>query len=379
MDEPNIFSKLWHLAVGKFKNNSILIALVFIVCLATPELLILLGYTDFYPAKVSNPEKLSSVFFTLATAIFTGGLFSAITKSEHFIKIYNELIEEIIKKWRTYDIENNKAILIDFKAQTISEIENIISQKMESIYENKKFIESLSLDKQTVLWNIISNVILKNSFPKINSKIQAYVFDTYFPKDDSFYYYDYHLTLNYEIIDKDKKIICVEDERYYTLIPAGNTKFLKHKISNVVEAENIIDYRWNYLEIDGQRYENDTDDISVEIGVEDKFECDGKICCKSYYNLNKRVQKNDEIKIHAMSTRKYILTEQTNMLRVSFRKFVEDVYVNIRHPEELSVEFSETGLLNEFVNRSSTKGLINKEFKDIVFPGQGFIINLDLK
>lgn len=335
-----------------FRNKIIYISLVLMVLCSIPAICMLIGY-NIFPNIIQQPDRTAMVLFSISTAIFTSSLFGAITQSNYFIGLYNKLITK--------------------------EIKNTMDEKLETFYSDKKFLTGLSLDKQKSIWDSISNTILQNSFPKINDKIKAYVFDTYFPKDNTFYYSDYQTLLHYTVDKKDPKCIHVVEERNYVLIPSRNSKCILHKNSTIMAKTQFADYKIETLEINGETY-NNVKDIITDCNVLDPFDDEGQPSIKGYYNIEKTITTEEErITIRCVIKRSFLLTQKTKLLRVSFRKFVQDIRVTIHYSDELSIEFFETGLLDEFKNKGITEGIINKEYKGIVFPGQGFIVSLDLK
>lgn len=372
-----------HSVLDWFQEHVIIITLFLASLSALPEIAMLIGLGPF-SSYFKYPEKIVSVLFSCSIAMFTGVLFSAVTKSDYFMKIYKDNLKEIIKNWRKDDIKDKKYILDSIKKETIDEVENIFSKKIEAIYTEKDslFFKNLSTERQVQIWNNVSDAILINGFPKINNKIKDHIFKTYFPKNNTFYYSDYHITLDYRIIDIGKKIISIRDERYYTLIPSEDSRQLNHEICNSVETDQLIKYDWNLININGTCYDIGTHTIDngiLKIGIDNNIVIDGKNVTRSYYNLNKPVDKKENIQIHAIITREYKLSHETSILKISFKKFVDNMHVQIKYDTKLNMEFSKTGLLGEFVNRGETSGLINKEFNDIVFPGQGFIISVGLE
>ena len=233
----------------------------------------------------------------------------------------------------------------------------VFKQDLQDIIYGKEFLKQRK--DITPLWEAVSIQMFKSKFPTIHKEFLR-VIRGYFPNDEVSYYNDYETSKSIEWKDKQNGIIKVVDNVSFDLIAESNDEFI-YPLKT-----------WTRIERDGM-CQNTIENFLVNGNEIDLGECittqDGDNICHEYRIKLKGFQKYSikytQIKIYNLYTDFYI----------GFRAkyIVNRLRVSLDYPEDLDVIFTCRGTQDDFEDVKRTKRCIEKKYKGVILPRQGFL------
>lgn len=236
----------------------------------------------------------------------------------------------------------------------------IFKQDLQDIIYGKEFIKQRK--DIAPLWETVSKQMFKNKFPTIHKEFLK-VINEYFPKDEVSYYNDYESHITIEWVSKETGIVHVTDNVSFELIADSEEGFeypLKTwtKVKNRETYENKITELYVNNEIPkieevGEYKENE------DICHEQKVKLKGSIKYEIRYIREKTYNINEDYYIGFRA--KYIV----NKLRVC-----------LDLPDDIDAIFTCRGTQSDFDDVKNSKRRIEKKYKSIILPRQGYIFAL---
>lgn len=243
----------------------------------------------------------------------------------------------------------------------------VFKKELEDVIYDTNFLKKRN-DIESV-WVKVSDVLFQSRFPEISRKLMMAV-KNYYSTDDGLklnYYDDYRniYAIRYDeqnpdvvhIENKTSFVLKVEDEkefdfpmRFWTCVEENNQG----------SVETIIDS----LSVNGERISN--------IGDPVKTYADGMICFKFKVSL----KGCKEYRIQQVLNNKYNLKED-NYLGFRARWLVNDMRVQVFHPEDMNILFVNRATANGFQVNCSTETFKEYECKGLILKHQGYIIILN--
>ena len=239
----------------------------------------------------------------------------------------------------------------------------VFKRDLQDIIYGKEFIKQRK-DLDT-LWETLSKELFRNKFPAIHKEFLK-VISTYFPKNEISYYNDYERNTTIEWKDKEKGIIKVTDVISFELITDTTDKFAFPLQS------------WTKVN-DQTTYQDKINDLSVNgkiLDVEDvkKSIIDGQI--------------KKEQKIDLSGSTKYDISYK----REKIYNIIDDYYIGFRPkyivnklrvclnlPDDIDAIFTCRGTQQDFEDIPTNSKRIEKKYKGIILPRQGYIFVLRVK
>lgn len=236
----------------------------------------------------------------------------------------------------------------------------IFKQDLQDIIYGKEFIKQR---KDIVpLWETVSKQMFKNKFPAIHKDFLK-VINGYFPKDEVSFYNDYESHITIEWVDKELGLVRVTDVISFELI---------------ADSEDEFEYplkTWTKV-INKERYENRIVELIVN-GIEPRIED-----VREY-------KENDDIcheqKVKLKGSTKYDI----RYIREKIYDINEDYYIGFRakyivnklrvcldYPDDIDAIFTCRGTQLDFEDVKNSKRRIEKKYKSIILPRQGYIFAL---
>lgn len=304
------------------------------IILAAPKIYQLLGF-----GVIEENNTFVDALFSISNSILASGVFAAIAKSALFREIFIEAIEDVFYK--------------------------------------EEHLQKQSQSELKYIWQRLSKVIYNNKFPQISNKIQEYILKTYFPSEHKFYYANFTYMFKIEKHKEYKNYIEVTEEFDLNAndIEENSVYELSSSVYTKKEEQNLCSCDVEYLSFNGESYLNDFDKTS-NAELFDSF----------YQIINNKGKVNfpqgiSNCKIKVKIRRVYSLINLNKIKAVNFERFVDGLRVIIHYPkDEYEIDFSSLGSLGDFTDKGNSEiGFIYKEYNDIIFPNQGFLIYIDKK
>lgn len=327
----------------------IIISIFFGIMLYIPKVLVIFGVIVSENGLIINLIDLSTL---IGQTILASGIFVAISKTIFFKKIFERVVCDVFYG------ENH------LRRQSQEELEGI--------------------------WHRVSSELYKHKFPGISAKIQDHILKTYFPSKHAYYYKNYRAVLIYKMSNKQGYVDIVE-ESHFLLTGMNESEPTNHKYRMCFNSDcegDLENCSFAEVKLNGKQVllnnaivkldETKKDDVEIKKespvleGNYYKLESgyciylDGK---KKTYEFERRIKKS------------YPLITLNKINRTIFSKFVDGLSLTIIYPkDQLDVEFTKVGELGAFTSLcSKEEGIISQEYNEVIFPGQGYIINIDLK
>lgn len=236
----------------------------------------------------------------------------------------------------------------------------IFKQDLQDIIYGKEFIKQRK--DITPLWETISKQMFKNKFPAIHKEFLK-VINGYFPENEVSFYNDYESHITIEWIDIEGGIIRVTDAVSFELIADSVDEFeYPLKTWTRVKEKGIYENKIEELTVNneipvikdvGEYYENDN------ICHEQKVKLKGATKYEIRYTREKIYNINEDFYIGFRA--KYIV----NKLRVC-----------LDYPDNIDAIFTCRGTQLDFEDVKNPKRRIEKKYKSIILPRQGYIFAL---
>lgn len=274
----------------------------------------------------------------------------------YLIPLGNDLLKSICIK--TGDI-----LIIGVLIGYISNSEsffNLFKNDLCDIIYGKKFL-SLRNDLLDI-WENISKEVFKNKFEPIHKEFLKSM-KGYFPLKEVSYYDDYEVHTSIEWVDKKTGLIKVTDEVSFELKSETTDSFTYPLRTFLCSSSYNC-----YISINGEKWKEDEAHKSPPDadGKQNKYEHSIKLEGRTSYPIKykREVEYNIEEDQYIGFKSLYIL----NGMRVS-----------LEHPEDIHVTFIERGTQKEFLHITANRTKVEKRYKGIILPKQGYIFVLAKK
>lgn len=238
----------------------------------------------------------------------------------------------------------------------------IFKSELQDIIYAKDFLEKRNDIDQ--IWKEISKILFKNKFPTIHNELLDTI-NSYLPKDEASFYNDFEAHTSIVWIDKDKGIIKATDIVSFELI-ADSTKRFPYPLKtwSVLEPDERYPQPNLKIEINGAVY-NNIEEKPIERDNDGNY-------CKEYV-----VYLEGSHKYEVKYTREKIYDVNKDFyLGLKAKYLIKNLRVCLELPEGLAAQFICRGTQEDFVDVNVCENRIEKKYKGIVLPRQGYIFAL---
>ena len=299
--------------------------------------------------KIFNPNSIPIIFICL-------GLFSLL------LSIWGTFDNPLWKEtWGTL----GKTILasgVFAGILKLMQISGVFKEELEKLIFEPKFLKNRS--DIPLYWEKISQELFKNKFPNINKKLLSDIKDTYFPTKSIIYYDQLEHFIEIEIDNDDNLTI-------------------KHKTSLDVICSSKSDC-FDYTFTNSLIYQNSKDDVSYSstyIKINGTIISDFK---HEQTNANKlltnkfsvNLKGSEKYEIERVEIKKYSLLTD-DFIYFTAAKLTNSLTLSISHPKTLELKFNKIGTLKNFVEKQKNHTFTKYEYKDIVYPEQGYMVTIN--
>lgn len=238
----------------------------------------------------------------------------------------------------------------------------IFKSELQDIIYGKDFLEKRKDIKQ--VWETISKIMFKNKFPTIHKDLLNTV-NSYLPKDEASYYNDFETHTTIEWVNQNDGTIKVTDTISFELIAESVSKFeYPLKTWAVLKPGESYPETSLAIEING----NPPKKI-IDKGI--KPDTDGNYCKEQRIVLEGSTKysiKYTRVKVYNINDDYYL------GLRAKY--LINNLRVCLDLPEGLAAQFVCRGTQKDFETVNNRENRIEKKYKGIVLPRQGYIFAL---
>lgn len=220
------------------------------------------------------------------------------------------------------------------------------------------------------LWKEISKILYNKKFPGISEYLENRILNSYFPKNETFYYEDYNVCIKISEINENFEITYEQESEYYVVLDNELDEaelMIESEISDNSDNSLTIVNKLRYFRVDGEDWSLEEDESTKSNPK------------KTLYRivLNKGKKR---YKIHSCYDRKYSLKDENYKL-FRMKHITKGMMVLVDYPEDVSVSFFNIGLIKGFDSYGqSIKNRMCKVHKDdIILPQQGFGMSFEKK
>lgn len=303
---------------------------IFIYFLIIGSVLILIHYIIIHYNKLNEGLPVCKDF---GMAILSGGVLASILKSKQFTDIFSAEIESII-------------------------------------YSDKFLKKKNDINH---IWEKVTQELCQQKFQSINDDLFKGVKDFYLPIEHQYYYKDYKVSISISMDENDKDYIVIK-ENVETKIVSDSIEQIDFKFSNTILAEKSdftkTYHKINYIKINGESEKFDIDKLQKR---EDGF--------KLMTKYETKLSGFNEYKIEREEVKKINYKLNPNRIHNAIWLY-NNLSIEVDFPDDLFITFQKMGVNKEWDKKFIKNNYYTKlksEYKGIVFPNQGFLLNYRLK
>ncbi len=240
----------------------------------------------------------------------------------------------------------------------------IFKQDLESIIFGKEFISKRN-DLDTV-WENVTKQMFKNKFPSLHKDLLS-IIRGYLPNDEISYYNDFENHISIEWVDKEKGVIKATDDVEFELIADNSNSFIYPIKSWVTISEG--NHKWFKNEI--TRISINEKNLSLEDNMKESKK-EGDSYCET---VNVSLSGASRYGIKYTRVRQYSINDD-NYIGFRAHYIVNKLRVCIDAPDDIKVLFTCRGTTNDFEDVPQKGKRIEKKYKGLILPRQGFLFIL---
>lgn len=244
----------------------------------------------------------------------------------------------------------------------------VFKQDLQDIVYGKEFLKKRN-DIST-LWETVSKQLFKEKFPAISKDLLSAIKESYLPLNEVSYYNDYNVIIELSWADDAHEFIIAKDTVNFDLITESPNKFELPLSSWInIDGLNSDEYYIKIVEytINGEQITNSQEKSEVDSKHQIyKHKCTIELSGHTKYEITQRQE------------RRYMLAKD---FHISFRAkhIINKLNVQLRYPDDINVDFLCRGTIKDFKDVNSSNGYIEKQYKGIILPRQGYVFVLNKK
>ena len=215
------------------------------------------------------------------------------------------------------------------------------------------------------IWLNVSNVLMKDKYPKISQSILKIIKDVYFPTKVKGYYDNYQVDYHISFVDDQKEYIRSLETISYTYkqfikTPKYERRMVCRKSQDDAQAQlNLISFK-----IDGN-------DVTQQVKLSQEYK-DGKQT--KYYQVELPKKDNDDYRIEIQLEKIYRFNEDFD-LTFSSRCITNNLQVELNYTSDFYAYLMPSGVPGNFTT-TLCEHYLKAQYSGVMFPKQGFMILL---
>ena len=215
------------------------------------------------------------------------------------------------------------------------------------------------------IWLNVSNVLMKDKYPKISQSILKIIKDVYFPTKVKGYYDNYQVDYHISFLDDQKEYIRSLETISYTYkqfikTPKYERRMVCRKSQDDVQAQlNLISFK-----IDGN-------DVTQQVKLSQEYK-DGKQT--KYYQVELPKKEGDDYRMEIQLEKTYRFNEDFD-LTFSSHCITNNLQVELNYTLDFYAYFMPSGVPGEFTT-TLCEHYLKAKYSGVMVPKQGFMILL---
>lgn len=244
----------------------------------------------------------------------------------------------------------------------LMQISGVFKEELEKLIFEPKFLKNRTDIPE--YWGKISQELFKNKFPNISKKLLSDIKDTYFPTKSIIYYDQLEHFIEIEIDANDN--LTIKQKTSLDIICSNKSECFDYQFLNTLNFKtdkSEVSYVTNYIKINGST----TNDFKHE-----QLHNNKQLTNKFLVNLkgsDKYEIEREEFKVYSLIT--------DNSIYFTASKLSNTLSLSITHPKNLELKFNKLGTLKTFVEKQNNSTFKKYEYKDIIYPEQGYVITIN--
>ncbi len=255
------------------------------------------------------------------------------------------------------------SVLFSFLTSCVEYIGVFRKNLSEIVYSTDYLVKRKDIEE---IWERVSMIMFRSVFPNLHHRLFDTIKNTYFPQDGVAYYENARCVYDIQYADEGRENVVIRQEIEFEIIAIDENEF-PFTIWNSARARNDGDFqiRVASCKIDGKdmtsscvvtRLESDSGKQDNQITV--------KLKSRKRYNFQQVIEKRYNIKYD-------------NTIGYKAKWLVNNMRVQVFHPEDLRIEFIDRGTTANFRELKRTENFLEYEFKGLILRRQGYLLILN--
>lgn len=247
----------------------------------------------------------------------------------------------------------------------------VFKQDLQDLLYGKEFIRKRKDIYQ--IWETVSKELFKNKFPAIHKDFLKAI-SNYFPiKDEINYYDDYESSTIIDWVNEYSGDIKVNTVQTFDIITdSDNSMIFPLKTWTRVKDPNNYHSKVLYFRVNGKMIEPEKDSSDEEKDYNESEIVNKKETFNYKLQGNKRYHVEYEIE-------KYYNIKTDFILGFRAKYIVNNYRVKINCPENILLSFTCRGTQEDFQDMNSRTHSLDKKYKGIILPRQGYLCAMQKK
>jgi len=362
MTPPTWLKRIWR---GFLQTISLWFVAIGTACM-------ILAYLNSFGAS----DKFNELLKSFGSAILVAGVFAVLLKSFQFLGVFSEELNKILydrddllaqKRLREVIREEARNTLYDAlydpeETPPVRLRQVFREELVSSIYSPTLLARQSDIEE---IWKMVSKVLYNSKFPEISNQIEETILRTYFPTKINYYYETFAKDVDMRPLSDQPDYFTATERYSYTVKSADSSQLVIPYSAEIIRKEgDSSDYNLLSISING---EDKTDELRSQL-----LKCTdnpGKLLVK----FNIPLQGEREYKVIINQEKIYTpFVDNTDVFSSS--KFINNLELDLRHPEHLIMTFFPMGTPQEFNSEVTSKTRIWQTYRGLIFPKQGYRI-----
>ena len=242
----------------------------------------------------------------------------------------------------------------------------VFKQDLQDIIYGKEFLSKRN--DITPLWETVSKELFKSKFPAISKELLSLIKSNYFPVNEINYYDDYDVNIEITWADEAHQYLLVKDTRTFDLIAETPNRFELPfgSWTNVKDVPKAL----YYSEV--KKYTINEKEARI---IDEKKIVENDVL---YHEVIAELKGSTKYEITQVREKKYLFDRDYD---ISFRAkyIIHKLKVRLCIPDDLEATFLCRGTAEDFKDVNSKENCLEKRYKGLILPRQGYVFILKRK
>lgn len=247
----------------------------------------------------------------------------------------------------------------------------VFKQDLQDLLYGKEFIRKRKDVYQ--IWETVSKELFKNRFPAIHKDFLK-VISNYFPiKDEINYYDDYESSTSIKWVDEYSGDIKVNTVQTFDIV-TDSDKSMTFPLKTWTRVTDSNNYHSKvlYFRVNGETIEPE------KVISDEEKECNESEIVNKKETFNYKLEGNKKYHVE-YEIEKYYNIKTDFILGFRAKYIVNNYRVKINCPENILLSFTCRGTQEDFQDMNSKTHSLDKKYKGIILPRQGYLCAMQKK